>query len=303
MLEHRVVTMPKSSPRPEGCLRAAERNAFTLIELLVVMSIMTALMALLLPAVQAAREASRRSQCSNNIKQFGVALHLYHNAHGMFPTGNVPVKNWTFQAMLLPFMEQDNVYQFINFNYNGTCFEVDDAAGLANDPGAQPVPVNFCPSDPHSGETWSDASLHIGTNMPTDYLGVWGSSPNTLDGVLYSGSKISLRQVTDGTSHTIMMGERGIPKDLYMGWSVCAAGILAAGILNSGNEDNVLDTSLGLSPGTDGGTDNNHFWSNHPTGAEFLFVDGSVQFFNYEIDPTTLLYLSTRSGGEVVPPF
>jgi len=297
------MVMPKSRPRRERSMRSAARNAFTLIELLVVVSIMTALMGLLLPAVQTAREAARRSQCSNNVRQYGLALHLFHNAHGAFPTGNVPVKNWTFQAMLLPFMEQDNVYQLINFNYNGTCFQADDAAGPMYDPGAQPVPINFCPSDPHSGRIWTNPSLHSGIHTPTDYLGVWGTSPNTLDGMLYSGSNTSLRQVTDGTSHTIIMGERGIPKDLYMGFSVCAAGILAAGILYSGNEDNVLDTSLGLRPGTDNGTDNNHFWSNHPAGAQFLLVDGAVQFFNYEIDPTTLLYLTTRSGGEVVPPY
>src|SRR6185295_13987877 len=268
--------------------------AFTLIELLVVISIVAALMGLLLPAVQSAREAARRTQCANHEKQFGLALQLHHDARGSFPTGNQLMKNWTFQSSLLPFLEENSVYQTLDFAYNGLCCETFEAAGPANDPGSKLMPVMYCPSDPNGGRTWSIPARHVGSHTPTNYLGVWGSSTDDTDGILYAGSRVALRQVTDGSSQTLLVGERGIPKDLFYGWSLCAQGKPAAGILLSGNEDNLLDTSQGLRPGTDNGAHNNHYWSYHPGGAGFVFADGSVQFLNDQIDPITFKALSTR---------
>src|SRR5262249_54509640 len=144
----RVFVMRHSKRGRRDSIPPGRRGAFTLVELLVVISIITALIGLLLPAVQSAREAARRTQCSNNIKQYGAALHMFHDSRGQFPNGNVRVKNWTFQCMLLPFLEENNLYQTINLTYTGTCFQADDAMG-ANDPGAKLVPVNFCPSDPN----------------------------------------------------------------------------------------------------------------------------------------------------------
>src|SRR5215471_881834 len=109
-------------------------RAFTLIEVLVVVAIIAVLVALLLPAVQQAREAARRSQCSNNLKQFGLALHNYHEAHRAFPIGNVLYRFWTFQSMLLPHLDQVALYKRCDYSYPASCFYANIAAGPDNSP-------------------------------------------------------------------------------------------------------------------------------------------------------------------------
>src|SRR3954451_2672849 len=101
-------------------MRETKRRGFTLIELLVVIAIIGVLIALLLPAVQAAREAARRSQCTNNLKQIGIALHNYHDGTGSLPWGHGPFgwNDWSASVMLLPFIEQKQIYDAINFNAN-----------------------------------------------------------------------------------------------------------------------------------------------------------------------------------------
>ena len=123
--------------------RNAAPRAFTLIELLVVIAIIAVLVALLLPAVQQAREAARRTQCRNNLKQYGIALHNYHDAHQIFPIGNVGNRFWTFQAMLLPFLDQISLFNRCNFNYPGTCFNSNVASTLHARRYAAP-PVKYC---------------------------------------------------------------------------------------------------------------------------------------------------------------
>src|SRR3954470_16964481 len=98
----------------------SRRRGFTLIELLVVIAIIGVLIALLLPAVQQAREAARRAQCSNNLKQLGLGLHNYHDAFKCFPPGSVVDKFWGWQSLLLPYMEQNQTYDGLNFEFIGT---------------------------------------------------------------------------------------------------------------------------------------------------------------------------------------
>src|SRR4051812_47226799 len=104
-------------------MHASRRRGFTLVELLVVIAIIGILVSLLLPAVQAAREAARRTQCQNNLRQYGVAIHNYHDVIKYLPIGNTWGRMWTFQSRILPYMEQQNIYQLIDYTYPSTCFD------------------------------------------------------------------------------------------------------------------------------------------------------------------------------------
>lgn len=269
------------------------RRGFTLIELLVVISVIGLLLALLLPAVQQAREAARRTQCRNHLKQLGLALHNYAESHLVLPIGNVPGTNFTFQSMILPQLDQTPLYNQINYNFGGTCFDWKAALAPAQDPGNVSVPVFYCPSDPRGNQRTFTAS---GVHIPTDYLGVSGTTPIDFDGALYSGSKTAFRDFTDGTSQTLLLGERGIPETLDHGWPICAYGQSG-----DGDKDNLLSTFDGLHAGKSDNFHNMHFWSYHPQAAQFLFVDGSVKTLSYEMDDHVLKALSSRAGGEILP--
>ncbi len=190
------------------------RNAFTLIELLVVIAIIAILVALLLPAVQQAREAARRTQCKNNLKQLAIAAHNYHDTHGTFPLqAGTSLYGYSAQAQLLPFHEQGNLYNLIDFRQPLT-------VGVAFNPRVNPaiadvagrvLPILLCPSE--SGDPyWTDAFgfrwaggnylLNGGSGEGLKYC----STSNT-DGLFYRGSNIRMRDITDGTSNTVFMAE------------------------------------------------------------------------------------------------
>ena len=272
-----------------------DRRAFTLLELLVVIAIIATLVGLLLPAVQQARESARLAQCRNNLRQLGLALTMYHDQHKKFPIGNVPNRYWAFQAALLPMLQLPGNYDLINYNFNGTCFEMLNSVPEDRDPGGKVISTFLCPTDPHSGQVNRDFLGTYGLHVPTEYLGVSGTTVAAANGMLYSGSSIGMENVRDGASNTLILGERGIANNLLFGWSVCGAGINPLG---SGNQDNILVTELGLSAGTDDQTHNGHFWSNHRGGANFLWVDGSTRILNYDISFALFQALSTRNGGE-----
>src|SRR4051794_242987 len=111
------------------------QRAFTLVELLVVMAIIGILVGLLLPAVQTTRERARVSQCQNNLRQYGIALHNYHDAKHVFPIGNVPDRYWSFQSMILPQLEEEAIYNLIDFNFKGSCFAYAITRTAETDPG------------------------------------------------------------------------------------------------------------------------------------------------------------------------
>ncbi|ODT97838.1 MAG: hypothetical protein ABS79_06885, partial [Planctomycetes bacterium SCN 63-9] len=197
-----------------------KRRAFTLIEILVVISIIGVLIALLLPAVQAAREAARRAQCVNNLKQLGLALHIYEGTHLTFPPGYVSSFNatgddtgpgWGWAAMLLPQFEQTPLFTSINFN-----LAIEQPSNLT---GRLPtVGIFACPSDPHSPTYWA-VNRDAATGVPrqnicevasSNYVSMYGNGePGPLgDGPFYRDSKVGLRDITDGTAQTIALGER-----------------------------------------------------------------------------------------------
>jgi prepilin-type N-terminal cleavage/methylation domain-containing protein/prepilin-type processing-associated H-X9-DG protein len=291
------------------------RRGFTLIELLVVIAIIGLLIALLLPAVQAAREASRRTQCRNNLHQIGVALHNYHDAHRCLPPGYVSAYDssgtdtgagWGWGAILLPYVEETNLAKSIHFN---------QAIESPSNATARIAPVNvyLCPSDT-STPTWDAVKRDaIGNVLSTicmiasaNYVGVFGVTEPGVDGegVFFRDSKISMRDVTDGTSNTLMVGERSQtwcqatwtgavtdaslfppPKSQALPVVQIAAGMILG------------HTSEG--PPNAPGLECNNFSSLHGQGANFLYVDGHVQYVSTFIERKVFNFLATRAGGEM----
>jgi prepilin-type N-terminal cleavage/methylation domain-containing protein len=214
-------------------------RGFTLVELLVVIAIIGILVALLLPAVQAAREAGRRTQCVNNLKQIGLALQNYHDSRKTLPFGKGPsyagapvYARWSTQALILPFLEQGNAYAAIDFNFPPATPGMQGATGFMpafNNPGGQNgvisravVPGYLCPSDIEPAGDWP------GQNNYTGNQGNWlcdrgdavpaasDISPSELQtGVFYYLSKCKFASITDGLSNTVFFSEKlrgsGVP--------------------------------------------------------------------------------------------
>ncbi|HEV8062680.1 MAG TPA: DUF1559 domain-containing protein [Gemmataceae bacterium] len=310
----------------------SKRDGFTLIELLVVIAIIAILIGLLLPAVQRVRDAANRVLCQNNLKQMGLALTGYHDVYGSYPpaiaespvtTTRVPMQWASWMARTLRFVEQDNLAATMDaaFASQGTMpnpwFDPPHV-GLA-----LPLPLYRCPADSRQYQ----ASVVFQPDQPpvlvafTGFLGVNGTNLKAKDGVLYWNSAVRIADITDGTSNTLIVGERPPSWDLVYGWWYAGAGQydVADGMPNSGSLDVTLGTAeLNLrtinipemndcptgpyqfQSGTiDEPCDQFHFWSLHTGGSNFLFADGSVHFLTYDA-ASIMPALSTRAGGEVV---
>jgi prepilin-type N-terminal cleavage/methylation domain-containing protein len=196
----------------------AVRSAFTLVELLVVIAIIGVLVALLLPAVQSAREAARRTQCSNHLRQWGLAMHNYHDTFGAFPMTNAQnylpnVQGFSPQARLLPFLEQGNLQSLLDFTqpaftgpFNALVPNPQFAAAFA-----MRIPVALCPSDPAPiRNVGAGGSEYSGIN----YMVSFGSATGTnydlrwrTDGIVYENSGERMADITDGSSNTVVMSE------------------------------------------------------------------------------------------------
>ena len=290
------------------------RAAFTLIELLVVIAIIAVLAGLLLGAVQRVRAAAARTKCANNMRQFGLALHSYHDAHSVLPPGNsssflaanpYPSAGWC--AYILPYLEQDNVWRQVVAAYaQDRNFGSPPHATYR----AHPLALFGCPADPRTPGPTTKYTKPGAPFAMTAYLGVMGQTLLSADGVLYSNSKTKLADITDGTSSTLLVGERPPDVTETMGW--CYAGV---GQLDTGSLDMVLGVRevnqwddarfcfrgpYNFGPGrVDNICDAFHFWSLHNGGANFLFCDGSTRFMVYE-SRGIMPALASRAGGEVV---
>jgi prepilin-type N-terminal cleavage/methylation domain-containing protein/prepilin-type processing-associated H-X9-DG protein len=272
-------------PRRECRLRRIGRG-FTLIELLVVVAILVALIALLLPAVQAAREAARQVSCGNNLRQIGIGLHGYHEVHGCFPPGGIErrlsrletkKRQIAWSAFLLPFVEQEAVHRMIDF---GKAFDAEENREAA----AQVLPIYLCPSVPRS-------STRIAGRGACDYGGIYGqrlTGPNSPpNGSMLYDRAISIQQIEDGTTTTLIVSEDAAWKDGQ--W------INALNVFEVAHAINPPDTPYTLM--------DNEIRSKHPGGANGLFGDGSVRFLNENMQREVLAAICTRNGREVVGEF
>ena len=296
-------------PRPPDA-----RPGFTLIELLVVIAITAVLMGLLMSAIQQARGAAARAKCGNNLRQLALALHQYHGDNYILPPGHRSFSNpdkmafsgWTLS--ILPYLEQGALHRNSVAAYQAKPypFAGPPHAGLST-----PVTMFACPSDSRApGPQTTKITKEVAAL--TCYLGVSGKDHASRDGVLFQDSRVRLGEITDGTSNTLMLGERPASADLQFGWwyaGVGQKGTGSADLILGAREQNLQPVAPGspCGPGaypfSPGGFNDPcamfHFWSPHPGGAQFAFADGSVRVLPYAADPV-MPALASRSGGEVV---
>jgi prepilin-type N-terminal cleavage/methylation domain-containing protein len=297
--------------------------AFTLIELLVVIAIIGILIALLLPAVQKVRESADRISCGNNLKQIGLAFHLHLDAFDHFPTGGgaqkadrtmsspgIPAdyrtQQWAWGYQILPYIEQSNLWS-----------NTDDKLVAGT-----PLKLYFCPTrrppTALSGGPWA---VHPEPRAMTDYAGNAGISNTGGDGGGHYGdgndglvirlttpptvALVALRDITDGTSNTLMVGEKRM--NLSYITTECQADDNDGYV--GGFQDDVVRWGA-FPPAPDGffplGTPSNihpqnwQFGSSHPSGFQAVFADGAVHMIPYTIDPTVFMYLCSRNDGHSV---
>ncbi len=291
-----------------------KRLAFSLIELLVVIAIIGILMGLILGAIQKVRQASLRLSCQNQLKQIGLGLMANHDAMGFFPPGfrtpnTVGIDFTGWKVTLLPYLGENNLYtkiQSVPFYWTSDF----DYFALS-----QTVPSYLCPADPISPIV-GIYPPDLGVTFPvasSNYLGVTGKNRSSKDGLFFVNSRIRISDILDGASNTIAVGERPPSVDRFFGlWFTSFA-------FGDGNFDSTLGV-LDFLPGNSGGIplcpkgvpfgfqqpankDDPcsfiHFWSYHPSGANFLFADGSVRLLPYSIG-NLLVNLSTINGSEII---
>ncbi len=314
--------------------REQSTRGFTLVELLVVIAIIGILVALLLPAIQAAREAARRSSCKNNLKQIALGVLNYESTRGTLPSARVEtpaLHNWV--AQVLPYAEQNAAFQLMDFTKDWTHPDNQPAVNTV-------VPVLLCPSTGLRPER-RDQILPPGRNTPngitaamTDYAvpsGVDGTfvaagyvdlnivNINARAGAMSSNKSIELRQITDGTSHTLLLMEvAGRPEHWISqgkgpdtnnngcgNLNVSQGRVAGGGWADWDNHTPIhgfaADGLKCTGPCVINCTNNNEPYGFHPGGMQIAMVDGSVQFLQEDIDPTFFVALITRAGGEIIP--
>jgi prepilin-type N-terminal cleavage/methylation domain-containing protein len=332
-------------------------RGFTLVELLVVIAIIGILIGMLLPAVQQVREAARRIDCGNHLRQISLALLSYESGNQTLPPGHLinpqwprvrfdvdpppggldfsgiprpqpeeanPKRGpfWSWMMRVAPFMEMDNIYNSVEIN-RWPWWQTQEDGTTIN---GISVPGYVCPSETRGLAVWTDAQGREAAI--TSYLGVSGrdsyQETGGQDGIIYCNSSTTISDIRDGTSNTLMVGERTPSANLLYGWQWAGAG---ANLL--GETDVVLGVHerIAVAPNADpnnsetdffrpGVSDDPlnlhrfHYWSFHPGGGMWARADGSVHFHSYAVDrgnngsngfePTVLEQLATRNGGEVV---
>ena len=317
-----VHPLPRHRSFGAGVLRPAigsTRQAFTLVELLVVIAIIGVLVALLLPAVQAAREAARRMSCSNSLKQLSLALHNYENTYITLPPAGIDSNQMGWTVMLLPYIEQKILFD--RFNLNAGSWEALDRINIVK--GVR-IKAFVCPSLSTPRDNFSVFNANEANVSALHYYAVLGPiGPNSSGGnapylqqgldagfgfcaaqgafgqARLSGTNVipinnPLRAISDGTSNTLLLGE--LAWNNYPYWRPWTRGYYTDNrgtlLYASKNVKNPINSRV-----SDGWNDGS-FGSLHPTGAMFARADGSVQFLRQNVDMGTYRALASRDGGE-----
>lgn len=273
------------------------KRGFTLIELLTVIAIIGVLVALLLPAVQQAREAARRAQCKNNLKQMALAMHNYHEAHRTLPPGYFGELGWSWGTYILPYADQQPLYDALGV---GDPIVWSNPKHLNN--GRTVLPLYICPSD--LSPSLNEKRRPLDSRNERQALGYAsyvgnrgtqvGGSVEENDGVLYGNSRIRLQDIRDGLSNTIALSEREYVAHEGAVW--CC----------SGYQHTNLDYALALMGITQNrdvrinGSFRNAVSSHHPGGAQFALCDGSVRFISETIDLKIWDGLAIRNDGQPI---
>ncbi|MCA9005746.1 MAG: DUF1559 domain-containing protein [Planctomycetaceae bacterium] len=282
------------------------KRGFTLIELLVVIAIIAILIALLLPAVQQAREAARRSTCKNSLKQIGIAIHNYADTHRVFPLGYTNAAsattdyNWAWSTFLLPFVDQAPLYNTINPNGGLTMPLANATFGSTTNALQTAIPVYRCPSSivPVVNNQRTDGTNGYGALSYPAVSGhvsdLTGTPNNTYQykGSFFPRSSVRFRDFTDGTSNTILVGERAFQQTgstIQQPYSAIWAGgrYNTTGGITSGLEEDtlgVVSQATNINQKTTGSAPHRGFSSQHVGGCHFLLGDGTVRFISENIN-------------------
>lgn len=311
-----------------------KRNGFTLVELLVVIAIIGILVALLLPAVQMAREAARRMSCTNNLRQIGLASHNYHDTLGSFPPGYLAFgvahmapasaengSGFAWSALLLPYLEQTTLH-------NAIVFERDCRDPINLPLGTTELKMYRCPSDPGPGTfIASDGSADYELAV-SNYVGILGYGSVTMmpgnpmgRGIFYRNSAMRLADVIDGSSNTIMVGERtqrhrfnsaAAAVEAHSTWYAAVPGVVRpagmGGMMSGMTEAQpslvlghvgqpAMGTMMAMHHTPNQTNHIVHFSSQHPGGINFVACDGSVHFLSETIEYETFRRLGICDDG------
>jgi prepilin-type N-terminal cleavage/methylation domain-containing protein len=283
-------------------MRQSRRFAFTLIELLVVISIISVLIGLLLPAVQRVREAANRLSCTNNLKQIGLAMHHYENVMERLPPSRLDVGYATWAVLILPFLEQDNLYH--QWAIGQTYYVQNQVARTT------PLRIYFCPSRRSAAGTPPSISGDTpswGNNLNLHVPGALGDYAVSVDrtgrddgftGAFQIRRGLEFAAISDGLSNTLLVGEKHVPQDQGgVGWWDCS--------LYNGDyyqcSARAASRAFGL---TNNPQDQGwKFGGRHTLVVLFCFADGHVGKIPATIHPYTLELIAMRSDGQVIPDF
>ncbi len=312
-------------------------GGFTLIELLVVIAIIGVLVGLLLPSVQAAREAARRAQCVNNLKQMGLAIHNYHDAQGQFPCGYLTLKGgggvmgapdpwcddtgpgWAWGSVILPYLEQNTLYA--SLNYSLPCWFPDNTTGTRTTIGVFLCPSASAPNGLFNVQdqggntlaTFAHSNYTANAGRPEPWAYTVDDYTGIADGPFFRNGRISISSITDGLSTTVFLGEHSpvlsdktwvgvVPNAISCATPKFAASgcDVAATMVQCHSGPNPWEVPPLIHQPNSRYGKLCQMYSDHPGGCNVLMGDGSVRFATSNINTYVWSSLATRAGGEVI---
>jgi len=315
-------------------MKLGKFRGFTLIELLVVIAIIAVLVALLLPAVQQAREAARRSQCKNNLKQMGLGLHNYLETSLTFPPGGtmcnpcIPkysgISGHNWQASILPYLEQVNIYNSLNFTVTGGFNKLPSVDPKHESVITNILPVYICPSSTTASLFDDSAEYNLFIQGAVQYVGISGNSVSVAtNGTFYKNSKTTIAKLLDGTSNTLVVGEysglaqsAGVLQPVVsflagpaprwannVGWYGASYDTGSAGQTQCTGYKSIVYAPNAYYVGNGATYDTQSLKSQHPGGVHALMGDGAVRFISQNIAITTLYNLGSIADGNALGDF